>query len=144
MVQEPLAGCRKRLVDTMLSATGLSRHHMPNLIEGTEFSGVLLPELSKRWGIKDQPVIAGGAGDNAAGAVGIGAIQPGSAFLSLGTSGVYLLFALLLAGTRKGAHAFCHCLLRHASDGSHPSAASCLSWLSRLVAVKKLICWPLG
>ena len=36
--------------DTMLSATGLSRHHMPKLIEGTEFSGVLLPELSKRWG----------------------------------------------------------------------------------------------
>ena len=77
--------------DTMLSATGLSRHHMPKLVEGTEFSGVLLPELSKRWGIKGQPVIAGGAGDNAAGAVGIGAIQSGSAFLSLGTSGVYFV-----------------------------------------------------
>ena len=68
---------RKRWSDTMLSATGLSRHHMPKLIEGTEFSGVLLPELSKRWGIKGQPVIAGGAGDNAAGAVGIGALQLG-------------------------------------------------------------------
>ncbi len=89
--------------DTMLSATGLSRHHMPKLIEGTEFSGVLLPELSKRWGIKGQPVIAGGAGDNAAGAVGIGAIQPGSAFSVTGNFGsVFCCYALLLAGTRKG------------------------------------------
>ncbi|MEC8254085.1 MAG: xylulokinase [SAR324 cluster bacterium] len=125
--------------DTMLSATGLSRHHMPKLIEGTEFSGVLLPELSKRWGIKGQPVIAGGAGDNAAGAVGIGAIQPGSAFLSLGTSGVYFVVTpSFLPAPERGVHAFCHCLPRTWHQmGVILSAASCLSWLSQLIGCKE-------
>jgi xylulokinase len=112
---------------------------MPKLIEGTEFSGVLLPELSKRWGIKGQPVIAGGAGDNAAGAIGIGATQPGSAFLSLGTSGVYFVVTpSFLPEPERGAHAFCHCLPRTWHQmGVILSAASCLSWLSQLVGCKE-------
>ena len=121
--------------DVMLSATGLSRHHMPKLVEGTESSGFLLPELAKRWGINGQPVIAGGAGDNAAGAVGIGAIRPGSAFLSLGTSGVYFVVTpSFLPAPEQGAHAFCHCLPRTWHQmGVILSAASCLSWLCQVL-----------
>ena len=121
--------------DIMLAATGLSRHHMPQLIEGTESSGFLLPELAKRWGINGQPVIAGGAGDNAASAVGIGAVRPGSAFLSLGTSGVYFVVTpSFLPAPEKGAHAFCHCLPRTWHQmGVILSAASCLSWLCQLL-----------
>ena len=125
--------------NVMLSATGLSRHHMPRLIEGTESSGLLLPELAKRWGINGQPLIAGGAGDNAAGAVGIGAIQPGSAFLSLGTSGVYFVVTpSFLPAPEQGAHAFCHCLPRTWHQmGVILSAASCLSWLSQMIGRKE-------
>ena len=42
----------------------------------------------RRWGMPKRPVVAGGGGDNAASACGIGAVTPGAAFVSLGTSGV--------------------------------------------------------
>jgi xylulokinase len=74
-----------------LAATGLSRRHMPRLVEGNAPAGTLDATLAKRWQMTRRPVIAGGAGDNAAGAVGLSAIRPGDAFVSLGTSGV--LFA---------------------------------------------------
>ena len=64
--------------DRMLSATNLSRDQMPRLVEGTEEGGALSPKLTREWGLSSPPVIAGGAGDNAAGAVGIGAVQPGN------------------------------------------------------------------
>ena len=59
--------------------------------KATRRPGTLRPELAARWRMARPPVLAGGAGDNAAGAVGLGAIRPGDAFVSLGTSGV--LFA---------------------------------------------------
>ena len=46
------------------------------------------PQWVERWGFEHAPIIAGGAGDNAAGAVALGAVNAGDAFLSLGTSGV--------------------------------------------------------
>ena len=75
-------------------------------------------------------VIAGGAGDNAAGAAGIGTVVPGRAFLSLGTSGV--LFAANRAyapNPERAVHAFCHCF----PDTWHQmsvilSAAASLAW----------------
>ena len=68
------------------------------------------------------PILAGGAGDNAAGAVGLGAIAPGSAFLSLGTSGVLFATTARFAPYPQAAvHAFCHALAANlAPDGRHP------------------------
>ena len=64
-------------------------------------------------------LLAGGAGDNAAGAVGLSAIRPGDAFVSLGTSGV--LFATtdrFRPYPQAAVHAFCHALPAHlAPDG---------------------------
>ena len=80
------------------------------------------------------PVVAGGAGDNAGGAIGIGAIHPGDAFISLGTSGV--VFATT-AGFRPwpqaAVHAFCHALpgLWH-QMGVTLSAAASLAWWSSI------------
>ncbi len=71
----------------MLAATGLAEVHMPRLHEGPEPTGRLRAEVAEAWGMGRVPVVAGG-GDNAAGAVGVGVIEPGDAFLSLGTSGV--------------------------------------------------------
>ena len=66
--------------------------HMPRLVEGSEPSAALLPALARRWGMSaGEVIIAGGAGDNAAGAAGIGTVAPGRAFLSLGTSGVLFI-----------------------------------------------------
>ena len=63
--------------DAALAATGLSRAAMPRLVEGSAPAGTLHADLAARWGMTRPPVLAGGAGDNAAGAIGLGAINPG-------------------------------------------------------------------
>ena len=117
----------------LLEATGLSEAHMPKLYEGCEITGYLKADLAQRWGMNEVPVVAG-AGDNAAGAVGVGITKPGQAMLSLGTSGVY--FAVsdgYLANAESAVHSFCHALpgTWHLMS-VHLSAASCLDWVSRL------------
>ncbi len=80
---------RGRWDDELLAASGLERSHKPRLVEGSTVSAVLSPAVASAWGLPGRPVpIAGGVGDNAASAVGVGAIQPGSGFVSLGASGV--------------------------------------------------------
>ena len=80
------------------------------------------PDLAARWGMAKPPVVAGSAGDNAAGAVGLGAIRPGSAFVSLGTSGVLWATTDRFApnpGPRRAR--LLPCRARHlAPDGRHP------------------------
>lgn len=75
----------------LLAATGLDERHMPSLVEGTQVAGELKAELANRWGMSGRVIVAGGAGDNAASACGMGTVAKGHAFVSLGTSGV--LFA---------------------------------------------------
>ena len=116
--------------DAALAATGLTRDAMPRLVEGNAPAGRLRPVLAARWGMARLPVLAGGAGDNAAGAVGLGAIRAGDAFVSLGTSGV--LFATtdrFRPYPQAAVHAFCHAL----PDTWHQmgvtlSAAASLAW----------------
>ena len=60
--------------DTLLAACGLDRSHMPRLVEGSEVSAFLLPDLCRRWGLPERVPVAGGAGDNAASAAGIGVL----------------------------------------------------------------------
>lgn len=118
----------------LLEATGLTREHMPRLVEGSEPSATLKADLAKRWGMASPPVVAGGGGDNAASACGVGTIAPGSAFLSLGTSGV--LFASndrFSPNTANAVHAFCHAVPQVWHQmGVILSATDCLEWLSRV------------
>ncbi|HHV70174.1 MAG TPA: xylulokinase, partial [Ochrobactrum intermedium] len=119
----------------LLDKTGLDESRMPRLAEGTDATGRLRAELAAEWGIARRPVVAGGAGDNAASACGMGTVKPDHAFVSLGTSGV--LFAANGAYQPKpesAVHAFCHAL----PDTWHQmgvilSAASALDWYARLV-----------
>ena len=80
----------RRWSNAMLDATGLREANMPRLVEGSEIAGVLHPQTAADWGMAAVPVV-GGAGDQAAGAVGAGAVAPGVSFVSLGTSGVYFV-----------------------------------------------------
>jgi len=120
--------------DTMLEATNLSRDHMPALVEGSRPGGTLRAELASEWGMGSGVVVAGGAGDNAAGAAGVGTVAPGRAFLSLGTSGVYFLAnAAYSPNPEQAVHAFCHCFPETWHQMSvFLSAASCLSWVTAL------------
>lgn len=118
--------------DALLAATGLDRSHMPNLAEGSGAAGQLKPELLSRWNINQTVIVAGGGGDNASSACGIGAIRPGEGFVSLGTSGVLFVSNEKFRPNTEGAvHAFCHAL----PDTWHQmgvilSATDSLNWLA--------------
>ncbi len=120
--------------DELLAATGLTKAHMPALVEGSASSGMLRVELLSRWNMKGPVIVAGGGGDNAASACGIGAIRPGEGFVSLGTSGVLFVSNDRFSPNTDGAvHAFCHAI----PDTWHQmgvilSATDSLNWLAGL------------
>lgn len=116
--------------DRMLAATGLDRSRMPALVEGSQPAGRMRAEISRELGFDAPPLLAGGAGDNAAGAIGLGAIEPGDCFLSLGTSGVLWRTTERFEPRAESAvHAFCHAVPdRWHQMSVHLSAAASLRW----------------
>lgn len=119
--------------DELLSTCHLTRDQMPALVEGSAVSGTLRSSLAEEVGLPPCPV-AGGAGDNAAAAIGAGVVREGTGFLSLGTSGV--LFAAN-AGYRpdadKAVHTFCHAVPETWHQmGVILAATDALEWLVRL------------
>ena len=128
----------RRWSPELLAATNLDESAMPTLYEGSAPTGSLRPEVAERWGVAPGCVVAGGAGDNAAGAVGVGVVDAGQAFLSLGTSGVYFVAGARYAPNPESAvHAFCHCLPgRWHQMSVLLSAASCLSWVTALTSAR--------
>lgn len=122
--------------DKMLEATGLTRGHMPTLHEGTGVTGQLRADVAARWGMK-AVAVAAGAGDNAAGAIGVGVMSDGDALLSLGTSGVlFVATDAFRPNPAQAVHAFCHALPDMWHQMSvHLSAASCLDWGARLTGL---------
>lgn len=122
----------RRWSPAMLAACGLDERRMPRLVEGSQVSGRLTAGAARLLGLPRVPV-AGGGGDNAAGAIGAGVVEPGDAFLSLGTSGV--VFAVsdgFRPGPSRGLHAFCHALPgRWHQMAVILSAAACLDWAAR-------------
>lgn len=120
--------------DGLLAATDLSRAQMPRLVEGSEPSGTLRHDLAREWGLPSGVTVAGGGGDNAASAVGVGVVRAGDAFVSLGTSGV--LFAATDAyrpDAASAVHTFCHALPGTWHQmGVILAAADALNWWARL------------
>lgn len=119
----------------LLEESGLGLERMPRLVEGNEVSGHTRPALGRRWGLKPGILVAGGGGDNAAAAIGAGVVSPGSAFVSLGTSGV--LFAACDSyrpAPEAAIHTFCHALpgIWH-QMGVVLSATDSLEWLCRIL-----------
>ena len=123
---------QRRWSPALLAAFGLHEAHMPRLVEGTASAGELRDEWVARWGFEHTPILAGGAGDNAAGAVALGAVHAGDAFVSLGTSGVlWVTTARHVAAPERGVHAFCHAVPRTWHQmGVLLSAAASLAWWS--------------
>lgn len=118
--------------ETLLSATGLGRAHMPKLYEGSAPTGRLTEAVAAAWGMPKRPVVAGGGGDNAASACGIGAVKDEAAFLSVGTSGVFFVSnARFSPNADRAIHAFCHAVPNTWHQmGVHLSAAGSLEWLA--------------
>jgi len=120
--------------DKLLAATGMNKSQMPDLVEGNAAGGQLRDMLTGRWGLPKGIVVAGGGGDNAASAIGMGVVRGDQALLSLGTSGV--LFAAndaYLPKPESAVHTFCHAL----PDTWHQmgvilSATDSLEWYGRI------------
>lgn len=116
-----------------IQASNLSLSQLPTLFEGTDITGTVTKTVAAQWGIPDNTPIVGGAGDNAACAISVGITQPGSAFISLGTSGVYFVASHhYQTNPQQGVHSMCHCLpaVWHLMT-VHLSAASSLGWLGK-------------
>jgi xylulokinase len=119
--------------DELLAACGLDRSRMPRLVEGSAVGGQLEPELAQRWGMTPGIPIAGGGGDNAASAIGMGLVAAGEGFVSLGTSGVIFICGERFApDPARAVHAFCQALPgRWHQMSVMLSASSAVSWAAR-------------
>jgi xylulokinase len=121
--------------EPMLQATGLTRARMPTVLEADQRAGGLRAEAAQVLGLPiDLPVAAGG-GDNPVSAVGIGAINAGDAFVTLGTSAAIVAITDHAAGNpTRVVHSFCHALPgRWYTMGAMLAGASCLRWVTRLL-----------
>ena len=107
---------------------------MPRLVEGSAPAGRLRADLAAEWGLSGPVTVAGGAGDNAAAACGIGAMAEGAGFVSLGTSGVLLAARDGYAPAPDTAlHSFCHAVPgRWYQMGVMLAATDSLNWLGRV------------
>jgi xylulokinase len=121
--------------ELLLGASGMRREQMPELFEGTDATGRLSPSVAKAWGMPKRPVVAGGGGDNAASACGIGAVTDGAGFLSIGTSGViFVSNDQFSPNASKMVHAFAHATPNTWHQMSVIlSATASLEWLSGLL-----------
>lgn len=122
--------------DTLLTRSGMGAEQMPRLVEGCAPAGQLRGELARDWGLRHPVTVAGGAGDNAAAACGLGLLDAGAGSVSLGSSGVVMVARDGCAPAPESAvHTFCHALPgRWCQMGVMLAAADNLNWLGRLLS----------
>jgi xylulokinase len=122
----------RRWSEELLDASGMTIEQMPRLVEGSEVGGRLRAPIAARWGFGQDVVVAGGAGDNAASACGVGTVAPGTAFVSIGTSGVLFTSSEAYApNAERAVHTFCHALPGTWHQmGVILSATASLEWLA--------------
>jgi xylulokinase len=126
---------RRAWYEPMLRATGLTLAQMPTLLEADQRSGGLSEVSARALGLPVGLPVAAGGGDNPVSAVGIGAINAGDAFVTLGTSAAIVAITDHAAGHPPSAvHSFCHALPhRWYTMGAMLAGASCLRWVTRLL-----------
>ena len=125
---------RRAWFTPMVRATGLTPGQLPRLVEGGAASALL---TATGLGLSAEVVIAGGGGDNPVAAVGIGAVNAGDGFITLGTSAAIVAITDHAAGNPASAvHSFCHALPnRWYTMGAMLAGASCLRWVTRLTGM---------
>lgn len=118
----------------MCDYIGIKESSLPKLYESYEVTGHLSKEALQTLGLEGKISVVGGAGDQAAGAIGTGTVKKGIISVTLGTSGV--VFAAhdnFVADDKMRLHAFCHANGKYHSMGVMLSAASCIKWWTEVV-----------
>jgi xylulokinase len=128
----------RRWSKEMLDICGVTEAQMPKLFESYEAVGTLLPEVAKELGLSEQVIVAAGAGDNAAAAVGTGTVGEDACNLSLGTSGtIFLTSKEFRVDEHNALHSFAHADGHYHLMGVVLSAASCNKWWSEQIKETK-------
>ncbi len=113
----------------MLGICGIREEQLAHIYESYEKVGTLLPETADLLGLPQNVIVAAGAGDNAAAAVGTGTVGNGSCNISLGTSGtVFIASENFAVDSHNALHAFAHADGHYHLMGCMLSAASCNKW----------------
>lgn len=113
----------------MCEICSIDMNWLPQIFESYEKTGNLKPEIAEELGISKDCIIAAGAGDNAAAAVGMGIVGKGGCNISLGTSGtIFISNDSFGVDANNALHSF-----DHADGGFHLmgcmlAAASCNKW----------------
>ena len=120
----------------VVAALGIDPAWLPPTFEGTAVTGQITPQAAEATGLRAGTPVVGGGGDQAAGAVGTGAVVEGVVSLSLGTSGV--VFATTdqpIVEPEGRLHAFCHAVPdKWHLMGVMLSAAGSLRWYRDILA----------
>lgn len=122
---------RRQWSDDMLAATGIARQILPEVFESPAVCAQVSAEAAALTGLAVGTPIVAGAGDQAAGAVGMGITRPGTVSVTIGTSGVVFAATERPALDRKGRiHTFCHAIPgRWHVMGVTQAAGLSLRWL---------------
>ncbi len=119
----------KKWSQEMCEICGISVDMLPTLYESYEKIGCVKPEIADQLGLGHDVVVAAGAGDNAAAAVGTGTVGDGQCNLSLGTSGTLFISSKhFLVDSKNALHAFAHADGHFHLMSCMLSAASCNKW----------------
>ena len=113
----------------MCDICSVKEEWLAKIFESYEKIGTLLPGVAKELGFSEDVVIAAGAGDNAAAAVGTGTVGDGRCNISLGTSGTIFISSKNFGVDKNNAlHSFAHADGTYHLMGCMLSAASCNKW----------------
>jgi len=94
--------------DEVLTKLGIDKALLAKVYESPEITGTITKKVAELTGLKEGTPVVGGAGDNAAAAVGTGVVEDGKAFTTIGTSGVVFAHTSDIAIDKKGrVHTFC-------------------------------------
>ncbi|WP_027208400.1 xylulokinase [Butyrivibrio hungatei] len=113
----------------MCDICGITEDMLPKLFDSFEKVGELKHDLAAELGLRDGVVIAAGAGDNAAAAVGTGTVGNNKCNISLGTSGtIFMSSDSFAVDSNNALHSFDHADGHFHLMGCMLSAASCNKW----------------
>lgn len=95
----------------MLAAMEIDERMLPRVFESIEVTGKVSREGAEATGLREGTLVVAGAGDNAAGAIGMGIVAPGTVSATIGTSGVIFIVTDKPKLDMKGrAHTLCHAI----------------------------------
>lgn len=125
--------------EEMCRICGISLSQLAKCYESWQPVGHVLPEIAKELGIPQDAVVAAGAGDNAAAAVGTGTVGDGMCNISLGTSGtIFISSEKFGVDSHNALHSFAHADGSYHLMGCMLSAASCNKWwMDEIIGTKE-------